>query len=119
MKDPKGFTLTEIVVSAVVLALMASGVFSAMLSGKYLISRSKNRARALEITKYHMEDLRQHIRADRWNETSPYPLNPSGSWSGWATHSGTIFSWRYRVSPVANSDCRQVDVQTRWSEPRV
>jgi prepilin-type N-terminal cleavage/methylation domain-containing protein len=113
-KKIKGFTLVEIMVSLMILALLASGVFSVMVSMRHLVAHSKKRMGAIEVARRVIEDHRKYIRADTWDNITS-PLNPSGSWSGY-DYSYPPYRFRTRVDGVAGSDCRKIAVDVRWDE---
>ena len=114
----KGFSLVEVVVASVILALLASGVFSVMISARYLVGRTRDRARAVELARQQIEQMRQLISADQWNLTTS-PIYP-GSWSGWSPAPGASnYEYRYKVSTVVGAECRQVTIQVRWNETRL
>ncbi len=126
-----GFTLVEIVVAMVILGLLAGGFFSVIVSGRYLISRSKRRLAAYELARRQLEQRRALVRADLWYAGAADPLNPTGTWSGWGGNTvvGNItYQSRMRVDSVsaaagcagAAADCpRRITVQVRWNETKL
>lgn len=117
-RKKKGFTLIEILVASVVLALLATGLFSVMVSGRYMVARSKLRVGAFEIAKITIEGLRMYIRGDSWNNTSS-PLYPTGVWSPQDTGSYPPFRFRFKVENASavglpTADFRVVTVEVRW-----
>lgn len=119
--NKRGFTLVEIMVAMVILALISTGVFSVMLSARYLVQRSKRRLIAIEIAKREIENKRQFIRADTWY-TPGNPLDDTGAWSGWTPAASGPYSyeWRYRVDPgPPGLECRQMTIQVMWSEQKI
>jgi prepilin-type N-terminal cleavage/methylation domain-containing protein len=117
----KGFTLVEVMVSLVILALLAAGLFSVFVSARYLVERSKRRLAATEIARAEIEKNRQHIRADRWDNASYPSLFPAdGTWRACASTSypGYTVDCRVVQGPAADS-YRKVTVRVRWSEATI
>lgn len=118
----KGFTLTEVIVSMVILALLAAGFFSAAVSGRKLTWRSRMRFTAAEIAHRRLEELRANVRADTWNLAAS-PLNPSGAWTAWvASPENPAFETRYVVSSINApfvSDARNISMQVRWNDTTI
>ncbi len=115
----KGFTLIEIMVAMIVLALLASGFFSILVSARYLMLRSAIRSSALETARQGIEGMKNLVRADTW-WVAGNPLEATGVWSAWVPVAGTPgFSRRYRVDPVTNCACRQVTVQVQYNVPQI
>jgi len=129
----RGFTLVEIMVSMVILALLAAGFFSVITSGRYLVSRSKRRLAAYEIARRQIEARRAFVRADTWYAGGTDPLNPTGGlWTTWgcSTVVGNItYQTRVRIDTLtaaegcaaaAAADCpRRLTVQVRWNETKL
>jgi len=121
----RGFTLVEVMVAAIILALLAAGLFSVFASARNLVSRSKRRLVATEIAKAEIEKNKQHIRADRWDNVSypaVYPAN--GVWRSCAsaayTYQGITYNVDCRVDPGPTADSyRKVTVRVRWNEPTI
>ncbi|MBI5872789.1 MAG: type II secretion system protein [Candidatus Omnitrophica bacterium] len=116
----KGFTLVEVMVSLVILALLAAGLFSVFVSARYMVVRSKRRLGAMEVARAEIEKNRQHIRADRWDNAS-YPLFPAdGTWRACAstTYPGYTVDCRVVQGPAVDS-YRTVTVRVRWSDPSI
>ena len=113
----RGFTLVEVIVSMVILALLASGLFGTMVASRSLIARSKTRLTAVQIAQREIENKRQFVRADTWDlNNSSNPLNPTGCWSAWDNTTYNPYHVRYRVESVTGMDCRRVTVEVRWNE---
>ncbi len=119
MKNKSGFTLVEIMVSMIVLALLSSGFFSILVSARYLTNRSQWRMRAIEIAREEIENKRGLIRADTWY-TPGSVLWASGNWSGsYLSPSDPHFLVRYKVESVPGCDCRKMTVQVQWNDVQI
>ncbi|MFC1710004.1 PilW family protein [Candidatus Omnitrophota bacterium] len=77
----KGFTLVEIVVSSILLAIIAAGVFSITISSKKIINVSSQRHAANELAEAAMDNLRKFLGDDNWigNSASPFSA-PDSVW---------------------------------------
>lgn len=114
-----GFTLVEVMVSLVLLALLASGVFSVLASGRYLVARTKGRFIAHEIARAEIERMRGFIDASTW-DSSGGPLMANGSWSDWDATTHAPYRWRFRVDSVpGGAEYRKVTVQVGWNETKI
>jgi prepilin-type N-terminal cleavage/methylation domain-containing protein len=114
-----GFTLVEIMVSMIVLALLASGFFSILVSARYMVNRTALRSAAIEVARSEMERMRMLIGSDVWWTAGAYPLQP-GSWSALSLSPvDPRFSTRFRVRTVPGLECREVTVQVSWNVPKI
>ena len=109
-----GFTLVEIMVSLIILAMLAAGLFSVFISSRNLVARSKRRLYAAEIARREIERRRHLLRADNWSL-----FNPTGSWS---VCNGTVYpnytvECRIDPGPATTEDYRKFSVRVRWNEP--
>lgn len=108
----KGFSLVEIMVAVVILALLAAGLFSVIVSGRYLVGRSRKRCQAIEIAKGEMERLKPFVR----NDTDTF-LRPNSTWTNWDSATFAPFSVRYRVEPGGGAtQYKKVTCQVQWNE---
>ncbi len=108
----KGFTLVEVMVSLVILSLVATGVFSVLVSARHLVSRSKRRLGAAELARWEIENKRWAVRSDWWDTVNQTSIH---GWTSWV-YSGT-YRTRYKVESVPGYDCRKITVEVRWDEP--
>ena len=140
----KGFSLVEIIVASLLLALLATGIFSIAISSSRIIKRSSGRITAIEVAQTVLEDLRAYLGEGNWsNLTSPIYRR------GWEWHdfddldntfvegisqkfgSSTFAlspqngTWGYKIedkdspsSPIIG-DYRKVQVQVNWTEPEI
>lgn len=79
MYRQKGFSLIEVVVASVLLALISAGIFSITLSSRRLIGRSHIRYYAAEVGQTVFEKLRSYLGADCWDNVSS-PIYATGAW---------------------------------------
>ncbi len=62
----QGLTLVEIIVAALLLAIISAGMFSVTLSSRKLTSRAQRRHFATEVAQTVLENLRVYLGADHW-----------------------------------------------------
>ena len=120
-KKENGFTLLEIMVAMIVLAILAAGFFNTMVSSRYLVARSRKRFMGDEIARQEIENKRQFVRWDLWQlNNASNPLNPSGSWTSWvAVVNNPGYESRFMVQNITGADCRKITVQVKWNETGV
>jgi len=132
----RGFTLVEIIVAVVILALISAGVFSVTLSSRKLINRSQRRHFANEVAQAVLENLRSYLGADQWDNTS-LPITARDWECHYFSETGnnlvnTISSqfgssefatkygaqWCYKITaPGEGYEYRKAEVEIRWNEP--
>ena len=119
MRKKSGFTLVEIMVSMIVLALLASGFFSILVSARYLVNRSAFRIAGIEVARTEIERMKTLVSADTWSLAGS-TLEPTGVWQGWVVSPvNANFFTRYKVDAVAGCSCRAVSVQVKWDVPKI
>ena len=130
-RHKRGFTLLEILVSAIILALLSTGVYSVLISSRYLIVRSKMRVQGLEYCRRFLEALRPYVRYDLWKKTAAQgnPLAAENTWyplpNAFQPPSGSpYYGARFKVSNgvfggADGFDYREVTVQIFWNEPGI
>jgi len=62
----KGFTLLEVMVSTIILALVLVGIVNVFMSGKRWILHGRNRMSAGELGKLFLAPLQMGVRVDTW-----------------------------------------------------
>lgn len=108
----KGFSLVEIMVSIVILALLAAGIFSVIVSGRYLVGRSRKRFQAIEIARGEAERLRPFVRGD-----TNASLVANSTWTSWDHVTYPSFGVRYKVDPAPGAyQYKKVTFQVNWSD---
>lgn len=132
-----GFSLIEILISILILALIMTGLVSLFISGKRWILHTRSRMAAGELGKYFLEPLQMEVRQDTWDQPpyDPAPNNlltagnyksTNNSFPGYETY--TVVSWfeepnvggitYYPVYRVENKDgVRKVRFTLIWNEP--
>jgi len=133
----KGFTLVEITVASVLLAMICAGLFSIVASSRKIISSSSQRLEATKISQAALENLRAYLDWGNWSNTSSLIYPASSSWSCYnfsnnsnslaqrmsSAFGGTEFatkyqgSWCYKIeNATAPYEYRKATVEVRWNE---
>ena len=127
----KSVTLTEVLVSAVILASVAAGLFATFVSVRRYINRANRRIIAANLARSVLEDLYKNVRADTWNSSANPLYAPStGSWqqsddlsSVFGSPSLTIdnnlyggMNSYYQVRQIAGRDYREVQVFVEYPQ---
>ena len=137
-----GLTLVEIIVAALLLAIISAGMFSVTLSSRKLTTRAQRRHFATEVAQTVLENLRIYLGADHWENTSAplhaTSLGGSDTWSNWYFISTNNFlniqdrfgtsqfatryngKWHYKIiDNIGGYDYRKVEVEVDWDETQL
>lgn len=133
-----GFTLIEIIVSAVIMATTIAGIFTVFTSGNKFVQRSNRRLIAINLIQEQLENRRVRVAANEWGDDVLFPpdADPAlnglrltatlpGGWTNWTNviASPISFDYRYRVDSDNNNipsnvpaaeRCRRVYLQVRF-----
>lgn len=120
--NKKAFTLTEIIVGTVILALVFGGLLAAFTAARMYVLRSNRRLIAANLCRSVLERLYKEVREDEWGDGSPYPLAEGGSGLSFGgldpaidtaeigDIEGETYTGSYDVNAVAGQDYREVMV---------
>jgi prepilin-type N-terminal cleavage/methylation domain-containing protein len=116
----KGFTLVEIVVAVVILAICMAGISNLLISSKFYLRHSRCRTQAINLARFYLEELGMYVRADQW-QAGDYI---SGNLLSSGSHTFEDF-WlgyppiRYQLSYYVDSydGIRRVKFVVKWIEP--
>lgn len=131
----KGFTLIEIMVAAMIMAVTISGIFSVFTASAKYVMRAQRRLTAANIAQEEIEKRRVFVSQDAaWtaaNDNIGLGFTPAGSWNpgSWIAsplNPQFVFQYRYKVeddshaepygSIPAEARCRRVYMQVHWNE---
>jgi prepilin-type N-terminal cleavage/methylation domain-containing protein len=116
MPKKSGFTIVEVLISAVIFSLLIVGLTSVFIAGKKLIIHSRERMTSVELAKLFLDPLQAYVRLDTWSQASNQ-LGMMGTWSGTAQNiNNRTFSEQHVVSGVASTDLRRVVSTISWPE---
>lgn len=129
----KGFTLIEIMIAAMIMAVTIGGLFSVFIAGNRFVLRSSRRLAAVNFAQEQIENRREFVRFDTWpnaNDGNNLGVTGGGVWTAWSgpsTFQPTSFRYSVEQAPRFNTPvpfaiqlqgCRRVYLQVRWSEPQ-
>jgi len=127
MRKKSGFTLVEILVSAVIFALLIVGLLSVFASGNRLMTHARERITGTELGRFFIDPMQMDVRQDTWNSNS---LDLSASPVALTSQevNNRDFSANYTVadgnslgvnydSALAGTDLRRVTTKIIWTEP--
>lgn len=110
----KGFTLIEIIVSTVILALVIAGLTNIFVVGKRRIVFARSKMQTAELGRLFLDPLQNQVRQDEWAS------NCLGSNTGCPTSpqniSGMNYAPTYNISNVSGTNLRRVTVIINWNE---
>jgi Tfp pilus assembly protein PilV len=110
-----GFSLLEILVSLLILAVVITGIMSVFISSQRYIIRSRHRLQAANIARQILEDLYREVRQDTW-DTGELRGNYSKSGSITLPGEPITYNWNFTVSNVTGYSYRRVTVNVSWNE---
>ena len=130
----RGFTLVEVIVSAVIVALTAAGIFASFIAAQNYVSRSRGRTGTSSSVRQQIETLKVEVNQTSWGaaatcnpDTNGLALtascNGGSGWTNWGNVTGTFGqapyfgTRRYRVTELAPGGARSTEVQINWTEP--
>lgn len=137
--NQKGFTLAEVSIAALLLAIGATGIFAVVLTCRYNVRNNQAREEIQHYARKLTEDLKGYVRStDSTDATNApagtwvHPNDPSNSWAlEVGEHNVTTLlpdylrdapfnaTMRYTVSlsDAGNTNSpRQIDVRVQWTE---
>ena len=134
----KGFTLIEIIVATLILALVTTGLAYVFVAGKRHMLHIRSKIQAAELGRLFLASLQMNVRQDTWNQSPVDPPpnnlltvgnykstnNPFPDYSGY-----TVVSWLaepsldaityypvYEIIGVPNTLLRRVKLTICWNE---
>lgn len=111
----KGLSLLEIIVSAVIMSLLITGLANLFLAGKRQILHSRARMTGGELGKYFLDPLQMDVRQDQWGSNC---LSAGINCPGSQLIEGLTYAPVYVInhdSPIAKVNKVRVDIT--WNEP--
>ncbi len=120
LKKKKSVTLTEILVGAVILALVFGGLLASFLATRGYVTRANKRLISSNFVRRTFDNLYNTVRADHWDAAGT-PLYASGT--AWQNHNfnevnldlstgidNIQYSGSYQVRKVPGQDYREIKV---------
>ena len=116
--NKKGLSLLEILIAALILSLVMTGLVGIFVSGKRLVLHSRARMTGGELGKFFLDPLENEVRADQWGGGNCLSggacPNPQQETLGSITYNAY-----YNASDVlvgTNPPLRRVTVNIAWDE---
>lgn len=123
--NKRGFTLLEILVAAVIMAMVMTGLAYVFLAGKRHLLYTRSKIQAAELDRLFLAPLQMQVKQSDWdspsNDYNPPNLLQKGTRTGSAeTLDGIDYTPTYEISvpPGFSSDSpmRKVKVAITWNE---
>ena len=109
IKIAKSFTLIEVLVSAVLIAIVSAGAYSSFVVVSRAVEDSRNRSIACDLAERSLEEVRTQAHTDFDTLESHTFSDLSSDFPG--------FNRSISISPIAgSSDFKKVDVTVNWPE---
>ncbi len=121
-----GFTLVEVIISALILALTAGGVLYIFSMEKGTVSETGHRVEAMEFARQSLEDLNKEIGADTWPGgalTAEVDVDTSASLPEGDFKDKFGATRKHRITDMdpdhsGDPDYKSVTVTVNWTEPQ-
>ena len=110
--DKRGFTLIEVIVSTILIAVLVIGLASIFLSGNRYILHSRRRMTSGELGMVFLDPLQMDVRQDTWgsnclsNKTNCPPPQSIGSITYTPDYSD--------ITDIAGTSLRRVKLTINW-----
>jgi len=111
----KGFTLVEIIVATLILALVTTGLAYVFLAGKRHLLHTRSKIQAAELGRLFLAPLQRDVRQDQWGSNC---LSAGTGCPGAQTVDNITYTPTYNRTlnyPIANLN--KVKVTITWNEP--
>jgi len=120
----KGFTLLEILVSTVILALVMTGLAYVFLAGRTHLKHARSRIQAAELGRFFLAPLQMFVTATEhpsgaqngWNQANNCLTGGAGC-PGAQTIGATTYTPTYSFTPITGTTLQKVKVTISWPEP--
>lgn len=116
MRDKSGFTLIEILVSAVIFALAIAGLLSVFSSGNIHLTHTRERMTGSELGKFFIDPMQMDVRQDEWDAANPLRISGPTSLIS-QTINNRNFTAEYTTGVVSGTNLRRVITTITWNEP--
>ena len=119
-RSNSGFTIVEVIVSTVIFAIAAVGVFASIAAVHAPAIVSERKVAAAYYARQVADNLRAKVDARNWNPvTSSWIAGTAletGTHSlGTTTMNNTAYTTSYVISPVAGTNLWKMDVTVNWT----
>lgn len=120
-KYKKGFTITEVIISALIIVVLAAGLFSAFWGSQHLLNRARHRAQVYNFALEAIDRLRSNFQyssspaMDVSAGHAQTEIEATGILRGEVTSLGGTLT--YDVTEPQVNGYKQVTVNAHWDEP--
>ena len=112
----RGFSLLEILIAVVIIALVLMGLANLFLVGKKYVLVTRARAMGIELGKTFLDPLQnQFVRQDRWANVNNCLTNPPNGCPGAQAIGPTTFTPTWNIAEVDATGLRRVAVTITWT----
>jgi prepilin-type N-terminal cleavage/methylation domain-containing protein len=112
----KGLSLIEILVSAVILALIMTGLINIFAASKRHIVRNRSRATASELSRNFLDILQMDVRQDQWGSNC-LSSSSTASCPGSESLNSYTYTPSYTITDLSGTSLRKVKLNITWNEP--
>lgn len=132
MIDKTGFSLVEVIVASLLLAMITGGILSVALSSRKIVTLFHQRHSGYEVAKVAAEGLRQYMNYSDWiNPGGPLAVGTENCYnvSDWnapvdvaAYFGSSPFAWQnnaqwcYRIEDNPPYEYRKITINVTWDE---
>ena len=117
----KGFTITEVIVAALIIVMLSTGLFSAFWGTQHLLNRARHKAQAYNFALETIDRLRGNFQyssspaMDVGAGHAQTQIDAAGILKGEITSLGGTLT--YDVTEPQVNGYKQVTVKVHWNEP--
>ena len=116
--DRKGLTLTEVIVSALIITILAAGLFGAFSGTQHFLNRARHKAQAYSFAIEAMDKLRSNYQySDSAMAVASGHLEAEIGSILRGELSGLSPALTYNVTEPAANGYKEVTVSVSWNEP--
>lgn len=119
LSSKKGFTLLEVVISAVLLALLTAGMSPLFFGVKRWIFHARTRMQGSEVSRRYLDVLQRDVRDDQWNPpTNCLSTDGAAGCPGADTLDGIPYNPNFNIgAPPFGGNSKKVRLTVTWNEP--
>ena len=113
-----GFTFTEVIIAALIVAILSAGVFSAFWGTQYFLNRARHRIQAFNFAREALDKMRSDVNY-QYKDPAMDVIPPTHTEAGIivgdvASLGGTL---TYGVEEPIVNGYKQVTIEVKWNEP--
>ncbi len=112
----RGFSLLEVLVSAILMALVFLGLANIFVTGKRYIMHSRHRMTGAELGKVFLAPLQMQVRQDTWSNAANRLGTATNYTANHTMDSGMIYNATYNITNHT-ATLKKVKLTINWTEP--